>query len=250
MFNYIADITLSEYIRKRKLSLAAIELQSSKERVIDLAIKYGYDSADSFTRAFVKQHGVTPTVARRQGTELVSFPPMTFQIIVEGIKGMNWRIEQKEAFSVLGIDRRFGNDETEKISLFWDECFKDGSLARLQEFVGRSELVGVCGHVDETKGDFRYMIGLVCEDIDETAGFGVIHAEDATWAVFRSEEFEENQYGQEIGKLFRHAYKEWLPSSGYEKVEGVDDEIYDMEIYGVTEQGRFYEEVWLSVTKK
>jgi len=67
LFYYIAEIPLSEYIRKRKLSLAAMKLQNGRDRVIDLAVLYGYDSADSFTRAFVKQHGVTPSNARQPG---------------------------------------------------------------------------------------------------------------------------------------------------------------------------------------
>ena len=83
LFYYIAEMPLSEYIRKRKLSLAAMELQSGCDRVIDLAVKYGYDSADSFTRAFVKQHSITPTVARNHGVALKIFPPITFQIMIK-----------------------------------------------------------------------------------------------------------------------------------------------------------------------
>ena len=80
LFYYIAEIPLSEYIRKRKLSLAAMKLQNGRDRVIDLAVLYGYDSADSFTRAFVKQHGVTPSNARQPGVNFTIFPPLTFQI--------------------------------------------------------------------------------------------------------------------------------------------------------------------------
>ncbi|MCL2670450.1 MAG: AraC family transcriptional regulator [Clostridiales bacterium] len=250
LFYYIADLPLSEYIRKRKLSLAAMELQGSGVRVIDLAVKYGYDSADSFARAFMKQHGVTPSVARRTGVALKIFPPMTFQIKIEGVQGMNWRIEQREAFDVVGVAQRFKNEETDKISGFWDEKFGDGSLERLQKQVGRDDLMGVCGHMDDERGDFLYMIALFAEKDTNMAGFDVIQAPAATWAVFRSEDFDENPYGEEIGKLFQSAYKEWLPSSGYDKMEGRDGEIYDMEIYGVTDGGKFFEEVWLSVVKR
>jgi AraC family transcriptional regulator len=86
LFYYIADMPLSEYIRKRKLSLAAMKLQSGNEKVIDLAVMYGYDSADNFTRAFVKQHGVTPSQARQQGVNLTIFPPLAFQIQIEGVQ--------------------------------------------------------------------------------------------------------------------------------------------------------------------
>ena len=250
MFYYIADMPLSEYIRKRRLSLAAMDLQGGRDRVIDLAVKYGYDSADSFTRAFVKQHGVTPTIARKRGVALKLFAPMTFQIKIEGVQGMNWRLEQREAFEVVGIGRRFKNDESDKVPGFWDEKQKDKSLEKLIKQVGRSDLIGVCGHIDEEKNDFLYMIGLFSDEKTDVEGFAVVKAPAATWAVFRSEEFENNPYGKEIPKLFQSAYKEWLPSSSYEKAEGLDSEIYDMEIYGVADSGRFFEEVWLSVVKK
>jgi len=249
LFYYIADISISEYVRKRKLSLAAMEIQNGNEKVIDIAVKYGYDSADSFTRAFVKQHGVTPTAARREGTELKFFPPMTFQIKIEGVQGMNWRIEQRDTFKVVGEMRRFLNEESDKISGFWDEKFADGSLERLMKQVGRRDLIGVCGHIDDKAGDFMYMIALTADENTNTEGFTVISTPASTWAVFSSDDFDVNPYGREIPKLFESVYKEWLPTSEYEKVEGVEGEIYDMEIYGVTESGKFYEEVWISVKK-
>jgi AraC family transcriptional regulator len=162
---------------------------------------------------------------------------------------MNWRVEQKGSFLTVGVERRFKNDETDKISGFWDEKFKDGSLDKLKKQVGRDDLIGVCGHMDDKKGDFLYMIGLFADESADTTGFTVIEAPASTWAVFRSEEFDQNPFGAEMPKLFQGAYKEWLPISGYEKVEGIDGEIYDMEIYGVTDNGKFYEEVWLSVVK-
>jgi len=250
LFYYIAGMPLSEYVRKRKLSLAAMDLQSGHYKIISLAVKYGYDSADSFARAFVKQHGVTPSAARNHGVALKLFPPMSFQIKIEGVQGMNWRIEQKEAFEVVGVGRRFKNDETDTIPGFWDEKFRDGSLEKLKKLVGRSDYIGVCGHIDDVNGDFLYMIGLLSEKKPDADIFSVIKAPAATWAIFRSEEFIVNKYGAEIPKLFQSAYKEWLPSSGYEKAEGRDGEIYDMEIYGVADSGKYFEEVWLSVVKK
>jgi AraC family transcriptional regulator len=240
---------LSEYIRRRKLSLAAIKLQSTACKVLDLAVQYGYDSADSFTRAFVKQHGVTPSAARQSGVNLTIFPPLTFQIKIEGVQAMNWRIEERQAFTVVGCARTFKNDETDNISAFWDEVYKDGSAERLKKQAKRDDFVGVCGNMDKKTGDFVYMIGLFADADTDTSGFDIITTPAATWAVFRSEEFDHNPLGETLPKLYESAYKEWLPSSGYDKVEGVNGEIYDMEIYGKTPDGKFYEEVWLSVKK-
>ena len=98
MFYYIADLPLSEYIRRRKLSLAAMKLQSGSDKVIDLAVMYGYDSADSFARAFMKQHGVTPSVARQPDVSLTIFPPLTFQIKIKGVQAMTASATKKSGF--------------------------------------------------------------------------------------------------------------------------------------------------------
>jgi len=244
LFYYIADMPLSEYIRKRKLSLAAMALQSSDARVIDLAVCYGYDSADSFTRAFTKQHGVTPSAARKPGVSLTIFPPLTFQIKIKGVQAMNWRIEEKEAFEVFGIERVFRNDETGKIPAFWDEAYVDGSCQRLAAQAGRSDTMGFCGYVDDQADAFPYMICVVNGPGCDTAGFTVAQVPAVTWAIFRSGELAANAYGREIPGLFQRAYSEWLPTSVYDRFPGPD-----MEIYGVTDDGKFYEEVWIPVKK-
>ncbi len=249
-FCYIAEMPLSEYIRKRKLSCAGIELQNSDIKVIDLAMKYGYESADSFTRAFSKQHGITPTAARRHGVTLKIFPPLTFQITIKGVQAMNWRIEEKDAFQVFGIERYFKNvmnpDETGEITAFWKEIHTDGSCRRLiAQASGRSDLIGFGGYVEEQSDEFPYIIGLIADPGCDTSGFQVVSVPAATWAVFRSDEFDENPNGRELRILFRRAYTEWFSTSGYDRFPGPD-----LEIYGMTENGKYYEEAWIPVTKK
>lgn len=100
-------MTTSEYIRKRKMTLAAVDLKENKERVIDVALKYGYDSADAFSRAFMNFHGITPTMARNQQAIVKSFSPLRFKVTVDGIKETRYRLEKKEAMRVVGIMRHF-----------------------------------------------------------------------------------------------------------------------------------------------
>ncbi|MCL2518372.1 MAG: AraC family transcriptional regulator [Oscillospiraceae bacterium] len=247
IFYYITDMPLSEYIRKRKLSLAAMELQNSAIKVIDLAVKFGYDSADSFTRAFIKQHGVTPTEARRSGVVLKLFPPITFQIKIQGVQEMNWRIEEREAFEVFGIERIFKNDESGKIPAFWDECHGNGSYEKLfvdagskkDEFgKGACKINALCGHINPAEDSFPYMLFAVRNDECKTDGYTITTVPKTTWAVFRADDVK--HIGLQIPKLFHCAYSEWLPSSLYEKVNGPDMEIY----------GENFEEVWIPVTKK
>ena len=104
MFSFITDIPLAEYIRRRRLTAAAFELKNGGCRVVDIAVKYGYDSATSFARAFGALHGVAPSEARRDGAKLKAYPRISFQISIKGEKQMDYRIETKEAFEVFGIE--------------------------------------------------------------------------------------------------------------------------------------------------
>jgi len=250
LFYYVAGIPLSEYIRKRKLSLAAMDLQGGDEKVIDLAVKYGYDSADSFTRAFARQHGLTPSAARQPGVTLKIFPPLTFQIKIEGVQEMNWRMEEKEAFEVFGLERIFGNDETGKVPDFWTECRQNGAYERLYQAAdatrgadGRHCINAVCGYCEPGEDVFPYMICALKKPKSDTETFRIAQIPKTTWAVFQSEKTD--RIGTEIPVLFRRAYSEWLPSSGYEKAPGPD-----MEVYYTAEDGRHFEEVWIPVGRK
>lgn len=247
LFYYITDMPLSEYIRKRKLSMAAMALKSGNERVVDLAVKYGYDSADSFTRAFVKQHGVTPSAARKPGVNLTIFPPLTFQIKIKGVQAMNWRIEEKEAFEVFGIERVFSNDEAGKIPDFWTECNLNGEYQRLFQAAGGQKVThgpgvvnAVCAYYDPGDNRFPYMICAFVKEGCKTDGYKVLQIPRATWAIFRSDETD--ILGSQITQLFSRAYSEWLPSSGYDKAEGPE-----IEIYGIAASGKYYDEVWIPV---
>ena len=243
LFYYIADMPLSEYIRKRKLSLAAMKLQSGSDKVIDLAVLYGYDSADSFTRAFVKQHGVTPSGARQPGVSLTIFPPLTFQIKIKGVQAMNWRIEEREAFVVFGIEREFAAGEQNEVPAFWDDTWNDGGIKKLAEQAGSSSFPSaICGATQPNTKTFSYMICFEAKDGLDTGGYKTVAIPKQTWAVFRADV---KEYGDKIPELFGRVYSEWFPSSGYDKVEG-----WDMEVYSAYPNGRKYEEVWVPVKKK
>ena len=95
MFAYIADVPLSEYVRRRRMSLAAVDLKDGSEKVIDVALKYGYDSPTAFTRAFKSVHGISPSQAKNEGSVLKAFPPISFKITIKGASEMNYRIEKK-----------------------------------------------------------------------------------------------------------------------------------------------------------
>ena len=102
MFSYIADIPLPEYIRRRKMSLAAIDLQQGDSKVIDIALKYGYSSPTAFNRAFQSIHGIAPSRAKESGVLLKAYPTVSFKLIAKGVEKMEFRIEKKRGYSCFG----------------------------------------------------------------------------------------------------------------------------------------------------
>lgn len=238
LFYYIAEMPLSEYIRKRKLTLAAMELQNPEIRVIDIAVKYGYDSADSFTRAFIRQHGLNPTASRQKGAALKIFPPLSFQIKIEGVQEMNWRIEKKEAFEVFGVEKILKSDELSKASEFWDECAADGSRSGLHN---QSAIYGITGYYDSGENTVPYMICAPIEAGCKTDGYKTVQIPELTWAIFHIDGLKDHGDDNcQIHQLFTRVYSEWLPASGYEKANGPDVEYY----------GDGFEEVWIPIIKK
>ena len=106
MFSFLSGIGLSEYIRRRRLTLAALDLKDKDLRIIDVAVKYGYNSADSFSRAFHSMHGILPSEARSENTQLKAYPRMTFQLSIQGGCEMKYRIVEKEPFRLIGFKKR------------------------------------------------------------------------------------------------------------------------------------------------
>ncbi|MDM8149722.1 AraC family transcriptional regulator [Priestia megaterium] len=250
MFSFLAGITLSEYIRRRRLTLAAFELKDSNIKVIDVAIKYNYSSPDSFTRAFQNLHGITPSEAKKNGSSLKAFPKMTFQLSIKGGNEMNYRIEEKEAFHIVGIKERVPiifHGVNPKIAAMW-ESLNDETVRKLKELsnVTPLGLLSVSlnfseGRMEE-KGQLDHYIGVAttkdCPDhlvqLDVPAG---------TWAVFEAV----GPFPETLQNVWGRIYSEWFPSSNYEQVEG--PEILWNEYKNVTSP-TFKSEIWIPVLKK
>ncbi|WP_226683008.1 AraC family transcriptional regulator [Sutcliffiella horikoshii] len=223
MFSFLAGITLSEYIRRRRLSLAALELHDSKIKVIDVAIKYGYNSPDSFTRAFFNLHGITPSEARENGHQLKAYPSMTFQLSIRGGNEMNFRIEQKEAFNIVGIMKRVPiifQGENPEITEMWKSLDAD-KIAHLQK-LSNVEPMGMIqastnfseGRMEE-KGELDQYIGVATTQ-ENPENFSKLQVPALTWAIFESA----GPFPQTLQETWGRIYSEWFPSSNYQVAEG------------------------------
>lgn len=257
MFSFITDITLAEYIRRRRLTQAALELQNSNVKVIDVAVKYGYDTAASFTRAFKALHGLTPVEAKQEGVKLKACPKISFQISIRGEREMDYRIETKEAFDVFGIET-ICSLKGEKGYLspgqLWQQCNKNGEYERLfsnagdlPSFISQDlcKIHGVEYYQKTEENTFPYMLCAFVSKNSNTDGYKTVHIPAQTYAIFPSERF---KWGDEFFKVLttlqKRFYSEWLPTVNYERAEGANFEIYG----GTKEYG--YIELWYPVVKK
>lgn len=241
MFAYMAGITLSEYIRRRKMSLAAVDLQTGKEKIIDIAEKYGYQSPTAFNRAFRSVHGIAPSAVKQEGVCVKSYPPLVFQITVKGAQVMDYRIETKEAFRITGISAPL-EKEIEKnfmvVPQLWQKAAQNGMIEKLAQMMDTEPMgllgVSVCNELEQ----WRYYIAVASSKEEEELDEYVVPA--ATWAIFLGE-----GTNASVQELERRIVTEWLPTSGYEYADAPDIEVY----LNADPQNAKYE-VWIPVTKK
>ena len=250
MFSFLAGVTLSEYIRRRRLTLAAFELNKSNIRVIDTAVKYGYSSADSFTRAFQGLHGITPSEARNNGQPLKAYPRMTFQLSIKGGNEMNYRIEEKEAFRIVGIKKRVPiifNGVNPEISAMWKSL--DGEIINKLKELSNVEPIGLLsastnfseGRMEE-KGELDHYIGVATNN-ECLSDLAELRVAASTWAVFEAV----GPFPETLQNVWGRIYSEWFPSSNYEIAEG--PEILWNENKNITSLN-FKSEIWIPVIKR
>lgn len=241
MFTYLAGVPLGEYTRRRRMSLAAADLQSGRDKVIDIAARYGYESPTAFNRAFRAVHGVAPSQVRSGGVTVKCYPRMVFRLTIQGGQDMQYRIETGAAFRVVGIsrplDREIENNFRE-VPLMWDAAARDGTVAALAARMD-GEPKGLLGISACAGGEaWRYLIAVASQA--EPGSFETYTVPAATWAVFSGE-----GTGRSIQELERRIVTEWLPGSGYEYADGPDIEVY---LEPNPLHTRY--EVWVPVTRR
>ncbi len=243
MFAYLAGVPLGEYIRRRRMTLAAAELQTGDTKVIDLAVKYGYDSPTAFNRAFQGVHGIAPSAARESGVALQAFLPISFKIMVKGAAQMEYRIEQKEAFRIVGLSAPLKENLEENFQVvpqLWAKAAQEGVVPKLAAMMD-TPIKGVLGVSACMGKDWYYYIAAASTLPLADTGFAEYTVPACTWAVFPGT----GSMPGSIQTLEQRIVTEWLPTSGYEYADAPDVELY---LTPDPQNATF--EVWVPVVKK
>lgn len=221
VFLFLSNKTLKEYIRLRRLSLAAVDLQKGNQKVIDVALRYGYDSPTSFNRAFQKFHGVAPSAVKKGSVCMKSYPPLHLSMEVQGGVDLSFRIEQKERFRVVGLSCPLDKDLEKNFMVIpgmWDQALEDGTLTELLSLMNDvpKGLMGVSIHHEQ---NWKYLIAVSSNKTSER--FETYDVPACSWAVF-------NGRGTNISlqDLERQVILQWLPTSGYQCANAPDIELY------------------------
>jgi len=244
-FSMLCGYTIMEYIRNRRLALAGVALADSEAKVIDVAMQYGYDSPDSFTKAFTRFHGITPSQVRKDKTMIKSFAPLKLTISLKGGYLMDYRITKKDSFTVIGSAKEFSYEHAkQEIPAFWQEHYATGK---------GQHVCGMFGiNIDEQMGHekFEYVIADIYNPVtDIPEGFVTKTIPAFTWAVFPCKGAMPNSLQDVNTKIF----SEWLPAlKEYEFAAGYCIEMYDApdKYPKGTQDENYYAEIWIPVKRK
>ncbi|MBO5773328.1 MAG: AraC family transcriptional regulator [Clostridia bacterium] len=255
-FKLMTGYTIAEYVKNRRLYLAAVELVSGDDKVIDVAYKYGYETPESFTKAFFRFHGFNPSRTKENVKNIKVFLPLKVTIVIEGGESMDYTIEKKDATTFIGFVREFDvKTSYQDIPKFWDEI-NEKVMAPLQnrDFEPKSDIekaivdnavceYGICIEEDvKSGGKFKYMIGGKYNGGSVPKGMELYEVPALEWAIFKV-------VGPMPGALQSvnsKIYKEWLPSSEYSISAGIDIEWYSD---GDTQDANYQSAIWIPIKK-
>lgn len=249
IFSILCGMTLGDYIRNRRLTLAGNELSAADDKVIDIALKYGYESPESFTRAFSRFHGVTPSEAKKDGSKLKSFSRLSVKITLNGGNIMDYKIIEKDAFDIIEKVESHPVEDSENaksIPAFWTRSHNDGTVKKLLDTTtDRTYIFGVCyGNLSENAKTFDYSIAAKCnENTVVPEGFRKNTIPARTWAIFECKGAMPNA----IQDMWHKIVSEFFPTSGYQPTYEMDIEAYTEGNMGSPD---YRSEIWVPVIKK
>lgn len=250
MFAYLSGVSLNEYVRRRRLTLAALDLKNGDDKIIDIAVRYGYGSNDSFTRAFSAMHGILPSEIRKNDLPMKMYPKMTFQMTIRGEREMNCRIVEKDGFYVIGLMKNVPvvfngvNPEISKMAMtLTPEIIGElKSMSNVEPF----GIISASTHFSEDrmseKGTLDHYIGVATRD-DVVTQYVKLKVEAGLWAVFESV----GPFPHTLQETWGRIYSEWFPSNAYEAIHGPEIVWHQDQD---TSKADYRSEIWIPIQKK
>lgn len=251
-FSYMTGMTVKEYIRCRRLTLAAMDLGETEARVIDIALKYGYDSVDAFSRAFARQHGLTPTAYRKGDGWLKTCFPASFQIKIIGADEMDMRMTELPELKIYGISRAFegrGYRSREELrNKMWSELEEDvpGKISQAQWNQPGSQAMDGVWYGLWQKG--RYLIAREKSWVKAPDMLEIQTIPAGTYAAFRTKPG--GLAWEEIPRAFEEIFQAWFPASDYRQKGDLVIEVYHLWTDKEQRKKKRYYEVWVPVERK
>ncbi|MEH7112840.1 AraC family transcriptional regulator [Neobacillus niacini] len=243
IFSILTDIPVGEYLRRRRLTLAAQELSTTNCKIIDISLKYGYDTPESFTKAFRRQHGLSPSQARNHTGKVTSYNRLSIQVNLKGAEPMNYKIIEKESFKVVGVKREFScvNGENQvMIPKMWDDVHADGTNELLLQ-LNNGQVKGVLGVcVDKRDSQSQLMDYWIATDHTGETPEGLLELEvpASKWGVFEVH----GAMPAAMHNAWKQIFSEWFPSNHYEHAGTPDLEVYTNENPSSPD---YYSEIWI-----
>lgn len=253
MFGMITGYGIEEYIRNRRLSMAGEELLTEKKKIIDIAMKYGYEYAESFSRAFSSFHGISPSQIGGERVKLKLFPRLRIRVTIEGGMPLEYRIVKKSNFSILMRTKEFKNSilsdaSNMEIPEFEILCKNDGTFEKLHSITGKKEIYGLCGPISRDSEYFEFGIGTECDMLEQVPkGYKLLKINHPEWAVFNcmSINGKDSDDRNSIEGIWNRIFTEFLPTSPYEIVDE-----YNIEIYPNGDIPNGECEIWIPIKNK
>lgn len=245
-FSILTDMSISDYIRRRRLTLAAQELMNTDNKIIDLSYKYGYDTPEAFTKAFRKQHNLTPSEARKMQGKLQSYNRLIIQVSLKGAEPMKYKIVEKDSFQVVGLKRTYNcknGENTQGIPLFWDEVNGDGTDDLLFQLNNGAidGVLGVCVADENFKDNSLIDYWIATSHVgDVPENLEAMEIPASKWVVFEVH----GPMPDAMQNTWKQIYSEWFPSNSYEQAGTPELEVYSNENPSSPD---YYSEIWIPI---
>lgn len=235
IFSSVIGISPTAYIRNRRLTVAAQEISKNNENILDIALKYGFESHEAFSRAFKNFHGVVPKMAKTDGNEFKNFSKTNLDIEVNANNILSYRIESKDIIKISAFFRKFNIENKDEIPKYWKELKESRTLEKISNNY-KKDLLGIC---IGTQSDFEYKYGIgieQTEDVETNIEMETIEIPKSAWVVFKCK----GQDEKNINELWTRIYKEFFITSSYKQCMDIDFELYDDE----------NTEIWIPISKE